>query len=369
MAATGIRRPVRLGLGKSQGLIPVRPFVLFCAGEDSGDILGEGCVRQVVEGNCDAFGAGGARMQRAGLVPVVPFDDLPVNGFWDVLKHSARLSRHLKTLESFLQKENCKGLVAVDYPGFNLKLMQMALKLGKRVVYLEPPQIWAWKPHRVKLFLSERAKRFVELRSCYDIQIKAYERFGLTVRRMEHPFEMAKRKANPLSAHQGPVLLFPGSRLSQLRRNIGLYGMVASKLKSCGVKVKFVASRKSLVPHLERGLCGKFPIEISPSTAEDRFELLNASACILSGPGTVISEAAIAGTPCIAASRIEPLTYWLGKRFLSSDFLCLSNIEAERVGEIPMIPEIVEVSFSNLELHAKRVLTEIQKFISFKICS
>lgn len=347
----------------------MRPFVLFCAGEDSGDVLGEDCVRRVVEGGLDALGAGGARMQNAGLVPVVPFDDLPVNGFWDVLRHSARLSAHLKTLESFLQKENCIGLVAVDYPGFNLKLMQKALKLGKRVVYLEPPQIWAWKPRRVKLFLSERAKNLVELRSCYDIQIKAYEKFGLSVRRMEHPFETAKWKANPQSPRRGAVLLFPGSRLSQLRRNLGLYGMVASKLKKCGVEVEFVASRKSLVPRLERTFCGRFPVVVSPQSAVERFELFRVSACVVSGPGTVISEASLAGTPCVAASRIEPLTYFLGKCFLSTDFLCLPNIEAELMGKIPPVREIVKVSFSNLELHAGQVLTEIQKFISFQICS
>ena len=136
----------------------MRPYWLFCAGEDSGDVLGESLVQEILEKGFDALGAGGRRMEGAGLLPLVPFDDLPVNGFGDVLLHSHRLAKNFKILRRALQNENCHGLVAVDYPGFNLKLMQLALQMEKRVIYVEPPQIWAWKPKRVQAFLLQKPK-------------------------------------------------------------------------------------------------------------------------------------------------------------------------------------------------------------------
>ncbi len=369
MAAAGIWCGKCLGFCKEQRLaFQMRPFILFCAGEDSGDILGEKFVRNFCK-EFDAVGVGGHRMQKAGLVSVVPFDDLPVNGFGDVFKHSFRLSRHLKTLESLLLRENCKGLVAVDYPGFNLKLMQRALDLGKRVVYVEPPQIWAWKPHRVKYFLSPRAKKTVELYSCYDVEIEAYKKYGISVQKIEHPFE--KFRCGQIATEQnvsGIVLLYPGSRESQMKRNFCLYKKIARKLKQKKVEVRFVASRKIIQSFLNEKLCGEFSVLLSPRTAEERFSLMRTAACIICGPGSVTAEAHLANTPCVAASRIEPLTYFLGKAFLRTRYLCMPNIEADFCGQKPLIPEFVKVSFSNLELHAEQVLTEVEKFVSFKLC-
>ena len=74
----------------------MRPYWLFCAGEDSGDVLGESLVQEILEKGFDALGAGGRRMEGAGLLPLVPFDDLPVNGFGDVLLHSHRLAKNFK---------------------------------------------------------------------------------------------------------------------------------------------------------------------------------------------------------------------------------------------------------------------------------
>ena len=73
------------------------PFVLFCAGEDSGDVLGEAFVQSLVQRGMLPVGTGGSRMQNAGLVPIAEFNELPVSGFLDVLPRTAKLQKVLSS--------------------------------------------------------------------------------------------------------------------------------------------------------------------------------------------------------------------------------------------------------------------------------
>jgi len=344
----------------------MRSYWLFCAGEDSGDILGESLVQEIQEKGFDAYGSGGFRMQSAGLKAIVPFDSLPVNGFFDVLSHSICLAKAYQTLRAALQNENCKGLVAIDYPGFNLKLMQVALKLKKRVIYVEPPQIWAWKPKRVQNFLTPEAKKLVELRALYDIEIEAYQKFGLPVQKISHPFlQMAERGISSSENSSQTVLFFPGSRLSQAKRNLNLYSRIAYKVFRKNGKVIFVASREELLQFFKEKLNVKFEILLSPKTAEERFALLKSAKCVVSGPGSAIVEASFAGTPCVVASRIEPITFCMGRLFLKTNHLSLPNIQADLQKKEAPIPEFVESVFSNVDAQAETVFSAIEKFISF----
>ncbi len=344
----------------------MQPFWLFCAGEDSGDILGESLVREILDAGLDALGAGGLRMERAGLKTLVPFDHLPVNGFLDVLLHSVRLAKDLKTLRTALQMENCKGLVAIDYPGFNLKLMRLALQLHKRVIYVEPPQIWAWKPERVKMFLSSEAKRLVELRALYDVEIEAYQKFNIPVKKISHPFLKYRSAIRTDSGClKSSILFFPGSRISQAKRNLELYRQVAKKLQQKNQKVSFVASRLELFDFLKEKLNGSFDVLLSPQTAEERFDLLRSAKCVVSGPGSAIVEASLAQTPCVVASRIEPITFCMGKLFLKTKHLALPNIQADLQQKEAPIPEFVQSVFSNRNVQVVKIFSTVEKFISF----
>ena len=79
-----------------------KPFWLFCAGVDSGDILGKEIVQEILGKGFVAIGVGGIRMQSAGLLSVIPFVDFPVNVFFDVLRHFNILLRHFAILSVLL---------------------------------------------------------------------------------------------------------------------------------------------------------------------------------------------------------------------------------------------------------------------------
>jgi lipid-A-disaccharide synthase len=320
-----------------------RPFVLFCAGEDSGDVLGETLVRPAVESGMNVLGVGGPRMQRAGLVPVGDYETLPVSGFGDVLPRVFRLKKIFSHLESLLREDSCVALVCIDYPGFNMKLCRRALALKKPVLYVAPPQVWAWKKHRA------RRLRGAKLAVLFNFERRVYESLGLGAEILEHPFLRAvgARAISPNSQAISPkvretrpnqdVVVLPGSRESQALRNLPFFMEVVSRVHALHPERNFVlvASRESLKTQFERAAAklspaGSVPawlrIDVAPQEARERATFYARHAAALCMPGSATLELALSGVPLVVADVLDPLTYFIGKHFVKTDYFALPNV-------------------------------------------
>jgi lipid-A-disaccharide synthase len=320
-----------------------RPFVLFCAGEDSGDVLGETLVRPAVESGMNVLGVGGPRMQRAGLVPVGDYETLPVSGFGDVLPRVFRLKKIFSHLESLLREDSCVALVCIDYPGFNMKLCHRALALKKPVLYVAPPQVWAWKKHRA------RRLRGAKLAVLFNFERRVYESLGLGAEILEHPFLRAvgARAISSNSQAIGPdaretrpnqdVVVLPGSRESQALRNLPFFMEVVSRVHALHPERNFVlvASRESLKTQFERAAAklspaGSVPdwlrFDVAPQKARERAAFYAHHAAALCMPGSATLELALSGVPLVVADVLDPLTYFIGKHFVKTDYFALPNV-------------------------------------------
>ena len=340
-----------------------RPFVLFCAGEDSGDVLGETLVRPAVESGMNVLGVGGPRMQRAGLVPVGDYETLPVSGFGDVLPRVFRLKKIFSHLESLLREDSCVALVCIDYPGFNMKLCRRALALKKPVLYVAPPQVWAWKKHRA------RRLRGAKLAVLFNFERRVYESLGLGAEILEHPFLRAvgARAISPNSQAISPkvretrpndsdarearlngtdarearpnqdVVVLPGSRESQALRNLPFFMEVVSRVHALHPERNFVlvASRESLKTQFERAVAKLSPagsapawlrIAVAPQEARERATFYARHAAALCMPGSATLELALSGVPLVVADVLDPLTYFIGKHFVKTDYFALPNV-------------------------------------------
>lgn len=320
-----------------------RPFVLFCAGEDSGDVLGETLVRPAVESGMNVLGVGGPRMQRAGLVPVGDYETLPVSGFGDVLPRVFRLKKIFSHLESLLREDSCVALVCIDYPGFNMKLCRRALALKKPVLYVAPPQVWAWKQHRA------RRLRGAKLAVLFNFERRVYESLGLGAEILEHPFLRAispdmravvARAISPKVREARPnqdVVVLPGSRESQALRNLPFFMEVVSRVHALHPERNFVlvASRESLKTQFERATAklspaGSVPawlrIDVAPQEARERATFYARHAAALCMPGSATLELALSGVPLVVADVLDPLTYFIGKHFVKTDYFALPNV-------------------------------------------
>jgi lipid-A-disaccharide synthase len=283
-------------------------FILTVAGEDSGDVLGKRVVEEILKSGFQARGTGGLRMQSAGLKPVASFENMAVNGFFDVLKKLPKLFFIKRKLSKILRSKNCKALICIDYPGMNLSLMRLAKKINKPVFYIAPPKIWAWKRYRGKYF------RNVDVGVFFDFEKEIYEKFGAHTTIIEHPCFSNKKLCEDF---KGKVLFLPGSRMGQVKRNLPKYMEMASKHENA----VFVASRREILVLLCKELAGKFPVVLKPSDVS--FAGANAAVCM---PGTVALETFVAGVPTRAVAVVDLLTLAIGKLFLKTKYLTLPNI-------------------------------------------
>jgi len=281
-------------------------FALIVAGEDSGDIIGEDVVKAVLEDGLEAWGTGGAYMKKAGLKTVANFEDMAVNGFFDVLKKLPKLFFIKRKLSKMLQ--SCKYLICIDYPGMNLPLTKLAKKINKPVFYIAPPQIWAWKKSRGKHFKNISVGVF------FEFEKSIYESFGANVILIKHP---CLKNTRVCDEFKDKVLFLPGSRIGQLKRNLKKYVSIAKNEKNA----VFVASRRELFDFLNEKLGGKFPVILK----EHGVSFAGARAAVCT-PGTAVLEAYLAGVPTTAVVVVDPLTYIMGKIFLKTKYLTLPNI-------------------------------------------
>jgi len=283
-------------------------FALIVAGEDSGDIIGEDVVKTVLKEGLEVLGTGGTYMKNAGLKTVANFEDMAVNGFFDVLKKLPKLFFIKRKLSKILQSEDCKVLICIDYPGMNLPLTKLAKKINKPVFYIAPPQIWAWKKNRGKHFKDINVGVF------FEFEKNIYESFGANAILVKHP---CLKNTKICDEFKDKVLFLPGSRLGQLKRNLKKYIALAKNEKNA----VFVASRKELFDFLNKKLGGKFPVILR----EHGTSFAGAKAAVCT-PGTAVLETYLAGVPTTAVAVIDPLTYIIGKIFLKTKYLTLPNI-------------------------------------------
>lgn len=309
------------------------PYILICAGEDSGDSVGEPLVKSLVSKNFTVKGSGGRRMQAAGMLPLVDFENLPVSGFGDVLPKYFKLRRSFIALKTALESPECLGLIAVDYPGFNMKLVALAGELRKPALYVAPPQVWAWKRKRAKVLAKNP---YVKLAVFFDFEESVYREAGCNVVRVKHPFanselgirnselHLERHKASHGIAETEAVpsprcLLLPGSRKAQALRNLPIYLKAVQGLKNVAV----VAARQELVDVFKKY---KIPVVVAPQCAAERKALYQSAEYALTAPGTSTLELALSGVPFTVCTKPDLLTYCLGRLFIKTKFFALPNI-------------------------------------------
>ena len=328
------------------------PYVVLFAGEDSGDILGENVVSAICSLGLKSRGIGGKRMSEAGLESIENFEKFPVSGFFDVLPRLFFFKKILRLMKREISNPLCKAFIAIDYPGLNLKLVKFAKKCGKPVLYLSPPQIFAWKKKRANVLQGTKTLVF------FPMEKESYEKESISAEKIKHPFVEAIENTE-ISEKENKIYLFPGSRCKVLRRNFELYAEMATKVSAIGQPI-FVASRMSLKKELEKTLPRNIKVELSPVNAKDRIAFLSKAKFVIGNPGTALLESALCATPYAVFVKPDFLTYFMGKLFLKIKSLSLPNLLLKE----SYFPEIVIAPFTN----KKQKIGDLYQMIEKLIC-
>lgn len=321
---------------------------MIIAGEASGDLHGSGLVRELVklQPDLEIFGIGGDKMQQQGMKLLYHTKEMSVLGFGDVIKRFPFFRKVYFNLVSNLKTERPDLLILIDYPGMNLKLAKAARKLGIKVFYYIAPQVWAWGTGRIK----KMAKLVDKLATIIPFEERMFRKAGIDAHFVGHPLlEVLQAKLekeeffriNQIDHHQKIIGLLPGSRTTEVDRLLPEMINIMKALKNHHPELQIIVSR---APFIERSFYEKIIGENSSIKLLDdcTYEIMKYSDLLLVASGTATLESALFGTPLIIVYKVDPLSYFIGKRLIKIDNIGLVNVIAEK----QIVPEFIQQNFT-----------------------
>ncbi len=319
-------------------------MVLISAGEPSGDAHAAAFVtalrRQAPELVLE--GVGGPRMAAAGVSLMERIERLTVIGFVEVLHKVPAHWRLLKAIERRLARGDVRLVVLVDYPGFHLRVAEVARRAGVPVLYYIAPQLWAWHESRVKRL----AAAITHLAVILPFEEDFFAARGVRTTYVGHP--LLDRPAQPERAAlkralgldpTRPVLgLFPGSRAQETARLWPRFRDAAELVQATRREVQCVVGATAGGVYDEPGV-----VRVIGDRAVECFGASDAALC---KSGTTTLEAALASTPLVVAYRLHPLSYALARRLVKVRWIGLVNLVAGRA----VAPELIQRAVTPLNL-------------------
>ena len=307
--------------------------IMLSAGEASGDLHGANLAEalKAVDPQIELIGMGGEQMRKAGVRIVYDIKNLGVIGIGEIIKKIPFFYKLRTFLVNTMKEEKPDALVCIDYPGFNMKLIEKAKEAEIPVIYYILPTIWAWHKSRGNV-IAEYTDLAVSL---FPFEAEMYKKMGTNVVYGGHPLldtvkpSMSKDEAYSffgLQQEKKTVLFMPGSRVQEVQ---SLYGkmLAAGKLLQDKVEgLQFMVPKASTIDrHMLEEAAREANLEVH--IGEERvYDMMNIADAAICASGTATLETALMGVPTLLVYRVNVLTYWLSKILVHLDSIGLPNI-------------------------------------------
>jgi lipid-A-disaccharide synthase len=324
--------------------------IMISCGEPSGDLYAGALAAEIraLAPDAEITGFGGERLKAAGASLIASFSGLSVTGLAEALRVLPRSWRLYRQLVRDAEQRRPDVFVPIDFPDFNLILARALKRRGIPVIYYISPQLWAWRPGRVKT-IKKVVDRVLVI---FPFEPAFYAQAGVPVTFVGHPLlEMrsgisreAFLRGLGLDPRRPVVALLPGSRRNELKQLLPDMIRAAALIAAAVPDAQFVVPR---APHLEDDLFT--PLHDWPSHAarpvvvKDAADATLASADVaIVASGTVTVQAALHECPMVVVYRVAPLTYRIGKPLVSLDTYAMANLIAGRT----VVPELIQDAFT-----------------------
>ncbi len=322
--------------------------VLISCGEPSGDLYAGALARELLALDPSAIitGFGSERLRNGGASLVADFQGLSVTGLLEVARVLPRTYAVYRRLLAHAAETRPDVFVAVDFPDFNFRLAHAMRKLGVPVVYYISPQLWAWRPGRMKT-MQRIADRVLVI---FPFEVEIYQRAGVAVEWVGHPLLDVADPPEPrgsfltglgLDPARPVVALLPGSRINEVRAILPGLLDAARIIHDRLPATQFVLARTpQLSDQLFAGIGTSGPAIAMIENATD--DVLAAADVALLASGTVTVQAALRECPMVVVYRLSPLTYRLGRPFVRVNTFAMANLVAGR----QVVPELMQDDFT-----------------------
>jgi lipid-A-disaccharide synthase len=322
--------------------------IFLIATEESGDRLGANLMkvlRQRLGGAVRFEGVGGQQMAREGLASLFPIEKLSIMGLAAVVKQLPKILRLIRETAEAVTAASPDILVIIDSPDFTHRVARRVRARDPSIPIVDyvSPSVWAWRPGRARAMLG-----YVDhVLALLPFEPEEYRRLrGPPCSYVGHPLtgqvgvlrpgvDEQKRRDEP-----PPVLLvLPGSRRSEIRHHMAVFGETLSRLQAEGMSFELVLPT---MPHLLEAVregIKSWPVQprivIGEQEKRAAFRIARAA---LAKSGTVTLELALAGVPMVTAYRTGAIEAWVLLRAIKVKSVILANLV---VGE-NVIPEFLQ---------------------------
>lgn len=321
------------------------PQILISAGEASSDMYAARLATALKKRTgAHLFGMGGAQMREAGVELVADASDIAVVGITEVLHRLPAVWRAWRTLEREAARRKPALAITVDSPGFNFGLARRLKKQGVRNVYFISPQIWAWRPRRMRWI----QRRFERVLVIFPFEEEIYRKAGVTADFVGHPLVDSVHSTMTrdefvaqfgLDTKRQIVAVLPGSRLSEIGRNMPIIAEACERVQRDRT-AQFVVA---VTPGLKPGMFEKHVRNAARWTfVEGRaYNVLAAADCAVVSSGTATVEAALLGTPMVVVYKVSRLTGLIARRLVTTRLFAMVNLISGR----QVAPELIQDKF------------------------
>lgn len=335
--------------------------IAFSAGESSGDQHAANMFlelkkhRPILKG----LGMGGAKMAQAGIDIRFDSSGIAVIGVVEVIKHYGAIRRALKTMQQLLLAERPDLLVCVDYKEFNFKLARFAKRHGIKVLFYVSPQVWAWRPGRVK----EYGAVIDMMAVIFPFEVAYYAAEQIPVKYVGHPsvdkVHPQRNKKDDLGLYgletASPIIgILPGSRRNEIERMLPVMLAAAELLQAEFPGIHFLLPQADSIPD------DLLAEQLSPTNLmltvikQQPYDVIQCCDTIMTTSGTASLEIALLGIPMVIAYKLSPITYWLGRWLVKTPYIGLPNIILGK----PAVRELIQQDAS-----AEKLAAEIRRIL------
>jgi lipid-A-disaccharide synthase len=314
---------------------------MISAGESSGEIHGAALMEAARARGLDwsFYGLGGDRMAAAGARLLAHVRETAVMGLTEVLTSAGRILAIRRSLRRSLERERPSALVLIDAPDFNFNLARAATALGIPVIYYICPQVWAWRPGRLKFLAAHTRRRAV----LFEFEKKFYEERGVSADWVGHPIldelpSPAPRDILKNSLGFDParrlLALLPGSRRQVAERLAPVFFETAAILLEHDQNLELALPRADTLAGETLGrLVAQAPALVQQRLrifTQKSHQILGAADLALVASGTASVEATFLSVPQVVAYQASPLSFWLARRLVTVPYVTIANLVAGR---------------------------------------
>ncbi|EER47876.1 lipid-A-disaccharide synthase [Actinobacillus minor NM305] len=341
------------------------PLIALVAGEVSGDILGAGLINalKLHYPNARFIGVAGEKMQKAGCETLFEMEELAVMGLAEVVKHLPRLLKRRKQVIETMLEMKPDIFIGIDAPDFNLTVEEKLKAQGIKTIHYVSPSVWAWRQNRI-----HKIARATNLVLAFLPFEKAfYDRFNVPCRFIGHTMADAiPLKPNRTEAcnmlgideQQRYIAILAGSRASEI------HFLAEPFLKTAQILQEKHPDLQFLVPMVNEKRRAQFEAVKAQVAPNLQINIINGNArqamiaaeCTLLASGTAAFEAMLCKSPMVVGYKMKPMTYWLAKKLVKTDYISLPNLLANE----PLVPELIqdECNPENLAWYLNRYLSD-----------